>query len=303
MSGIGTRRPRRAAWSAVIAPEATTFTGSARPTRAAATMAQRGVVVLDDGERGIGESAERHPGLAQEASEGRWHVGTEHRCEADRSDGDADVDPLSRRCARWRRRGASPVARGSDRSRLAGRVMRYGERPVDLDAAAHDDVFERGALGCGTEDRGGRLIGEDGSHVRCRGIGLPDADVDQHVRVELGDGFDDSVVLVGVNSVKDRTLEPVSRRIGIDSGQFPTHDSASSRPAIVVPSSPPTPLTNTRLPAITMNASTTRRQLIGSAVAFVVVGAAWMQSRTPCSVGAIEARCSGRQGGGRSTRL
>jgi hypothetical protein len=84
-------------------------------------------------------------------------------------------------------------------------------------------VFECRALGCRTEDRNGCLIGEDGSDVGCcAGVGFPDADMDQDVRVERGDRVDDPVVLVGVNSVKDRTMETVSRWIGIDTGQF-TH--------------------------------------------------------------------------------
>jgi len=41
---------------------------------------------------------------------------------------------------------------------------------------------------------------------------------------------------------------------------------------MVVPSSPPTPLTKTRFPLITMNASTTRRQMIASAAALLGAG-------------------------------
>ena len=47
----------------VIAPLATTLTGSARPTRAAATIGSCRVAVLDHGERRIGEHGERHDRL------------------------------------------------------------------------------------------------------------------------------------------------------------------------------------------------------------------------------------------------
>ena len=64
-----------------------------------------------------------------------------------------------------------------------------------------------------------RRIGEEEVD---RHLGLPHADVDEHVRIERGDRLDDPIVLVGVDAVEDRTMEAMSRRIGIDSGQF-TH--------------------------------------------------------------------------------
>ncbi len=42
----------------------------------------------------------------------------------------------------------------------------------------------------------------------------------EDVRVEAGNGVDDSFVLVGMNPVKHRTLQAVPRRIGVDTRQF-----------------------------------------------------------------------------------
>ncbi len=149
-------------------------------------------------------------------------MGAEDGCEADGANRDADTFADLGCGVLDRGDGASPVARGGDRRRLARPREGAACASVDLDAAAHHDVFERRAFGCGTEDRRGGLIGEGCRNVRCgAGVGLPDADMDEHVRVELGDGLDDSVVLVGVNPVEDRTLEPMSRGIGIDTRQFP----------------------------------------------------------------------------------
>ena len=51
-------------------------------------------------------------------------------------------------------------------------------------------------------------------------VGLPHTDVDEHVRVEAGDGLDDPFVLVGMNPVKHRTMQAAPRRIGVDSRQL-----------------------------------------------------------------------------------
>jgi len=95
--------------------------------------------------------------------------------------------------------------------------------------------------------------------------------VDEHVRIELGDGLDDSVVLVGVNSVEDRTLEPVSRRIGVDTRQFSDPrlclEEAGDRGAQLTADS----TDEDPFPSHTVNASTTRRPMIGPAVALVPV--------------------------------
>ena len=81
-------------------------------------------------------------------------------------------------------------------------------------------MFERAALGSRTEDGDRRVVGElRGERRAGTGVGFPDADVDQHVRIEVDDGLDDAVVFVGVNPVERRTLEPAPRRIGIDPRQ------------------------------------------------------------------------------------
>ena len=71
------------------------------------------------------------------------------------------------------------------------------------------------------------------------GVGFSDADVNEHVSVELRDGLDDSVVLAGLNPVEYRTMQ-------------------------AAPSSPPTPLPRTRFPPIIMIVSATRRHMIAS---------------------------------------
>ena len=77
--------------------------------------------------------------------------------------------------------------------------------------------------------------------------------MDEHVWVELRDGRDDSVVLVGMDPVEYRTMQTVSRRIGVDTRQF------------------------THRPTHIMNASTTRRHMIASTLTVfgAGIGAAW----------------------------
>ena len=64
----------------------------------------------------------------------------------------------------------------------------------------------------------GRWVGEHAER---------DPRLDEHVRVELRDGLDDSVVLVGMDPVEYRTMQTVPRRIGVDTRQC-THPPPTS---------------------------------------------------------------------------
>ena len=51
-------------------------------------------------------------------------------------------------------------------------------------------------------------------------MGLPDPDVDEDVRVELGDGPDDLVVFGGWDAVVRGAHQPAARWIGVDTGDL-----------------------------------------------------------------------------------
>ena len=115
---------------------------------------------------------------------------------------------------------AAPVAGRLDRSRFGWAGEGTSCPAVDLDAAAHHDVFERRAFGSCTDDRRCCLVGERRCVAWCgTGVGLPDTDVDENVGIEVDDGVDDSFVLVGVNAVEHRAIEASTGWIGIDARQ------------------------------------------------------------------------------------
>lgn len=235
----------------------------------------RGVTIFDHGEWWVGEDAERDRGHAQEASEWRRHVRTEHRCQSDCADGHPDPLTDACCCAFDRVDGVAPSARRQSWSRFVGACQRASGPAVDLDSAANDDVLERGTLGGRAENRRRRLIGEHRCSLRCcTGIGLPHADMDQDVRVEVDHRLHDSVVLVGMNSVKHRTMEPSSRRISVDPRESSNpilgfeetrHQRAELASDAAEEDAPPSHV---------MNASPTRRQMIGSALGLVGLGLA-----------------------------
>lgn len=81
-------------------------------------------------------------------------------------------------------------------------------------------MFERPAFRGGAEDGCCGTIGELGGQLRCgTSIGLPHADMDEHVRIEITHRAHDPVVFVGVNPVECRTLEATTGRICVDPRQ------------------------------------------------------------------------------------
>ena len=201
-----------------MAPLATTLTGSSRRRCAAATKARADLDVLDDGERRIGEHAERDHRHAQQPPERARHVRTEHRAHADGTDSDADAPPDGRRrSSRCRPASARSRSSGSTSASSSGRVGDAARPPVDLDAAAHDDALERPALGRGAEDRRGGVVGQLAGLVgRGPAVGLPHRDVDDDVGIEGGDRLDDAVVVVRRDEVERRPVQTPSRRIDVD---------------------------------------------------------------------------------------
>ena len=160
-SGTGMRRPRRIAWSAVIAPLATTLTGSSRRRSAAATNARAHSTSSTTANGGSASTLNGTPACAAAGRAGSARAARARlpRRSAPTGDADAPAD-RRRRCARCRR--ACGRSRTSGRS--SRRLVRAGRRAagpaVDLDAAAHDDRLQRPALGGGAEDRGRRVVGE-----------------------------------------------------------------------------------------------------------------------------------------------
>ena len=131
-----------------------------------------GVGVLDDGERRVGQHAERDRRLAQQAAERARDVRAEHGARADGADGDADAGAdRVRRALDVGQLAAVPAGR-VDGGVLVGAGGRAAGPAVDLDPAAHDHRLEGAALGRGAEDRRRRLVGEsrgDGGAARLNG--------------------------------------------------------------------------------------------------------------------------------------
>ena len=88
---------------------------------------------------------------------------------------------------------------------------------VDLDAAAHDDRLEGGTFRSCCDDRGCCLTGEpfgQGGSGAC--IGLPDRQVNQHVRVERGDDIDDALAVAGIDEVELAAAQAAPWRVDVD---------------------------------------------------------------------------------------
>ena len=88
------------------------------------------VVLVDHGERRVGEGAERHGRQPQEPPERAGHVRPEHRRQPDGADRHADPTPdRRRRCARCRRAIRPYSLVGSTGARSSGRVIEPRRRP------------------------------------------------------------------------------------------------------------------------------------------------------------------------------
>ena len=120
----------------------------------------------------------------------------QHRGEAQLADG--DTDPPADLASRTLDVGehVAVLGGGVQRGVLGGTGGRVAGPAVDLDAAAHHHALQRRALGRGTDHGGGGVGGELASVSQAgSSIGFPDAQVDEHVRVELGDDIDDAFAL------------------------------------------------------------------------------------------------------------
>ena len=145
----------------------------------------RCVAVFDDRERRVGEHAERHDRLAQQATERAGHVLAQHGRQAQLADGDAHAaaDVAGRLLDVGQH--AAVLGGGVQRCVLGGASGRAAVAAVHLDAAAHHHALERRALGGGADDGGGGVGGElAGVGQPGAGVGFPHAEVDEHVRVE-----------------------------------------------------------------------------------------------------------------------
>jgi len=201
-------------------------------------------------------------------------VGAEHGSEADRTDGDADAFAHTSGGPFDRGNGASPVARGSDRCGLIGPGQRAPCTPVDLDPAANDHVLEGWTLGGGAEDRGGGLIGEHGRGLgRGACIGFPHADMHEDMGIEIDDRFDDSIVLVGMNPMEYRTMEASPRRIGIDPRQRSNPILGLQETCHECAEFSADTADEHSTTAHLMNDTRTRRQIFGSALGLLGLGA------------------------------
>ncbi len=84
-------------------------------------------------------------------------------------------------------------------------------------------------------------------------------------------------MLVRVNPVKYRTMKAMPRRIGIDTRQFPDPRFSLEKASDGGAEFSTDTADKYSFPTHTMNASTTRRQMIGSIAALLGVGAAWVR--------------------------
>ena len=76
---------------------------------------------------------------------------------------------------------------------------------------------QRRALGGRSDDRGGRVAGEPLGHGGAgAGVGLPDGEVHQHVRVERRDDVDDPLAIAGIDEVELAATQPAPGRIDVD---------------------------------------------------------------------------------------
>ena len=100
---------------------------------------------------------------------------------------------------------------------LVGASRGVARPSVCLSGTADHDVGQRRAFGRCTEDRDRRVTGQP--LRRCGvdpGIGLPHRDVDDDVRIELGDDVDDPGPVARVDAVEHRRAQAPSGRIDVD---------------------------------------------------------------------------------------
>ena len=202
-------------------------------------------------------------------------MGPQHRRQPERADGDADAFADTGGSSFDGGDGATPVARGLDRCGLVGAGQGSASPAVHLDPAADHQVFERTALGSCSDDRCRGRIGQQRRGVGSGAcIGFPHPDVDEHVRVEVDDGVDDSIVFVGVDPVEYRTIESAPRWIGIDPRQ-------RSHPVLGLEQTrhqgaefAPDAADEHSTTGHDMNATRTRRQIFGSALGLLGAGVA-----------------------------
>ena len=91
---------------------------------------------------------------------------------------------------------------------------------VDLHPAAKHHGLQRRALGGRAHDGGGGVGGEPpGVRKTDAGVGLPDAEIDEHVRVERGDDLDDAIALRGLEQMELGLAKSPARRVHIDADE------------------------------------------------------------------------------------
>ena len=187
-SGTGMRPPRRIACSAVIAPLAEHVDRLVEPALGGGDERRGALDVLDDGERRVGEHAERHDRHAQQAPERARDVRAEHAAEAHRGDGHADAPADVARPSLDVGERPTELARRGDGGRLVGacrRATRAARTPRCRCArrSTRAPGTRRPRRGSRSPPRGERL-------GRLR-VGpaerLPDREVDDDVRVEAVD--------------------------------------------------------------------------------------------------------------------
>ena len=195
-SGSGMRRPRRAACSAVMAPLATTLTGSANRRRAAATKARAASRSSTTANGGSASALNGTTGIRNTRPSGLGTCGPSTVRRAHGTDGHADAGADGVGGALDAGDHLAVAGGRVDAGGLVGPGGSAAPTAVDLDAAAHDDRLQRPALGGGAEDGGGGVVGELPRQGGCGPAeGFPHGDVHDDVRVERGDQVDDAVVV------------------------------------------------------------------------------------------------------------
>lgn len=177
----------------------------------------RRVTVLDDRERGVGQGAERHHRLAEDAPEGAGHVLAEDGGQPQLAHRDADPPADLPGGALDVGQHVAVLAGGPQWGVLGGAGERAAAAPVDLQTAAHHHRLQRRALRSGADDGRGGIRGERAGMVqRGAGVGFPDADVDDDVRVELGDDVDDAFALRRLEEVELGHSQAAAGRVHVD---------------------------------------------------------------------------------------
>ena len=112
---------------------------------------------------------------------------------------------------------AAEFGGGIHRRRFVGARQRTSGPAVDRCTAAQHNVFERRAFGGRTEERRRCLLGERARVRRVGpGIGFPDGNVNEHMRVETRDDVHNLTAMVSFDSMKHRLTQPAPRRIHVD---------------------------------------------------------------------------------------